>query len=112
MPKSLHPGGPSRHNFPLTYLFTWLSDRSGGSVPVALVFHASINACIYQYRQAQVAQLRAAQAEAEAQAPRDAAQKALRKVEAAAPQAEQKAVKQAAPGAPRRAEEKGQGKKP
>ena len=46
MPKSLHPGGPSRHNFPLTYLFTWLSDRSGGSVPVALVFHASINACI------------------------------------------------------------------
>lgn len=31
---------------PLTYLFTWLSDRSGGSVPVALVFHASVNTCI------------------------------------------------------------------
>jgi membrane protease YdiL (CAAX protease family) len=31
---------------PLTYLFTWLSNRSGGSVPVALVFHASINTCV------------------------------------------------------------------
>jgi membrane protease YdiL (CAAX protease family) len=31
---------------PLTYLFTWLSDWSGGSVPVALVFHSSINTCI------------------------------------------------------------------
>jgi membrane protease YdiL (CAAX protease family) len=31
---------------PLTYLFTWLTDRSGGSVPVALVLHASINTCI------------------------------------------------------------------
>lgn len=30
----------------LTYLFTWLSDRSGGSVPITLVFHASINTCI------------------------------------------------------------------
>jgi membrane protease YdiL (CAAX protease family) len=31
---------------PLTYLFTWLTVRSGGSVPVALVFHASINLCL------------------------------------------------------------------
>ena len=67
---------------------------------------------VYQYRQAQVAQLRAAQAAAEAQAQRDAARKALQKVEAAVPQAEPKAAKQAAPGAPRKAEEKGQGKRP
>ncbi len=31
---------------PLTYLFTWLSDRSAGSLPVALLFHASVNTCI------------------------------------------------------------------
>ncbi len=31
---------------PLTYLFTWLSDRSAGSVPIALAFHASVNTCI------------------------------------------------------------------
>lgn len=31
---------------PLTYLFTWLSDRTRGSVPVALAFHASVNTCV------------------------------------------------------------------
>jgi uncharacterized protein len=31
---------------PLTFLFTWLSVRSSGSVPIAMLFHASINTCI------------------------------------------------------------------
>jgi membrane protease YdiL (CAAX protease family) len=31
---------------PLTFLFTWLSVRSSGSVLIAMLFHASINTCI------------------------------------------------------------------
>jgi hypothetical protein len=31
---------------PLTYLFTWVSDHTRGSVLLALLFHASLNTCL------------------------------------------------------------------